>query len=407
MIKSLKLLKKRARITEIPAGWTLVPVGSACSIQNEKRTPISSEDRAASPGEYPYYGPTGVLDHISEFRYDGRFALIGEDGDHFIKYLEKNQTLLVDGKFSVNNHAHVIDGTADCSAEWFAWYFRHRSLRSLLTRQGASRYKLTKEALQSLPILLPPSSEQSRITGILRTHDEAIDITEKLLIAKRSLFQAIASNVFERALTAPSKVCAANEMLATVSERSRPDLPLLAVMQDVGVVRRDELDRRVTMPEGDGSTYKVARPGDFIISLRSFEGGLEYCDVEGLVSPAYTVLRPKVPIDNPYYRHYFKSRSFVRRLDGLVFGIRDGKQIAFRDFGGMAIPAPSSENQKQVADILNTAQRDCELVRQLVGKLERQKRGLMQKLLTGEWRVPVRDRDVDAMAARVAEEAAQ
>src|SRR5258705_13197547 len=131
MTKNFAVLKKRARFAEIPAGWKLASVVSACVVWNEPRTPISSEDRAASPGEYPYYGPTGVLDHISKFQYNGRFALIGEDGDHFIKHIEKDQTLLVEGMFSVNNHAHVIASTADCSAEWFAWDFRHRSLREL------------------------------------------------------------------------------------------------------------------------------------------------------------------------------------------------------------------------------------------------------------------------------------
>jgi type I restriction enzyme S subunit len=143
------------------------------------------------------------------------------------------------------------------------------------------------------------------------------------------------------------------------------------------------------MPDGDTSNYKVVRPGDFVISLRSFEGGIEFSNVLGLVSPAYTVLRPIREINSDYYRHFFKSRSFVGRLDKMIFGIRDGKQIAFRDFGDMHIPSPGIDAQNAEACLLNDVKHQLELNRLRKQALEMQKRGLMQKLLTGEWRVTV------------------
>jgi type I restriction enzyme S subunit len=88
--------------------WPVSTVGQACTIRNDLRLPLSEEVRAGITGPYPYYGPTGVLDHINEFRLDGRFALIGEDGDHFLKFRERPMTLFVTGQFNVNNHAHVI-----------------------------------------------------------------------------------------------------------------------------------------------------------------------------------------------------------------------------------------------------------------------------------------------------------
>ncbi|TBA13898.1 restriction endonuclease subunit S [Rhizobium ruizarguesonis] len=129
------------------------------------------------------------------------------------------------------------------------------------------------------------------------------------------------------------------------------------------------------------------RPGDFVISLRSFEGGLEYSQVLGLVSPAYTILRPFTELVGDYYRHFFKSPSFIGRLDKLIFGIRDGKQIAFRDFGDMLIPAPPLEDQKKRAEVLASVEAELDLIRAEIEALRRQRRGLMQKLLTGEWRV--------------------
>lgn len=127
-----------------PLDWISTTVGDACSIRNDLRLPISRGERATMDGRYPYYGPTGQLDAIADFRLDGQFALIGEDGDHFLDVEKKSQTLLVSGKFNVNNHAHVIESTELCGAEWFYNYFRHRSIKPYLTRQGAGRYKLNK-----------------------------------------------------------------------------------------------------------------------------------------------------------------------------------------------------------------------------------------------------------------------
>ena len=69
---------------DVPSGWKLSTVGNACRSNNTVRHPLSVEERKSMQGEYPYYGPTGCLDSINQYRIDGRYALIGEDGDHFI-----------------------------------------------------------------------------------------------------------------------------------------------------------------------------------------------------------------------------------------------------------------------------------------------------------------------------------
>src|SRR6266567_3721998 len=146
---------KQSRLTFLREGWNLDLVGNACRIRDELRFPISELDRRERKGLYPYYGPTGIVDYINTYRIDGFYALIGEDGDHFLKFAERPMTQIVYGKFNVNNHAHIIEGTDKCSAKWFFYYFMHRDITHILSRQGAGRYKLTKAALQKLPIPLP------------------------------------------------------------------------------------------------------------------------------------------------------------------------------------------------------------------------------------------------------------
>jgi type I restriction enzyme S subunit len=248
---------------------------------------------------------------------------------------------------------------------------------------------LSPNDIRSFQISLPPLLEQRKIVEILRTWDEAIEKLEALLVAKTQMFVAQTTDILERSLRHVDQRRKASELFEPVSERGRTELPLLAVMQDKGVVRREDLERRVVMPEGGNDAYKAVRPGDFIISLRSFEGGLELSQIEGLVSPAYTVIRSNQLINASYYSAYFKSRSFIGRVDAMVYGIRDGKQISFRDFGDMLLPNPPLDKQARDAKIFDAARAEVELLAQQIDALKTQKRGLMQKLLTGEWRVEV------------------
>lgn len=158
-------------------------------------------------------------------------------------------------------------------------------------------------------------------------------------------------------------------------------------MQDVGVIPRSSLDRKVVMPEGSTDGYKLVEPGNFVISLRSFEGGLEYSRYAGLVSPAYTVLRSRKPIIDDFYRHYFKSQDFIGRLAVAVIGIRDGKQISYGDFSLLRLPSPPLDEQKFIGDALNKAEAIVDLHTSELAGLRKGKAALMQQLLTGKRRV--------------------
>ena len=145
---------------------------------------------------------------------------------------------------------------------------------------------------------------------------------------------------------------------------------------------------RVTMPSGETTSFKLVEPGNFVISLRSFQGGLEHSNYRGLVSPAYTVLRATREIDVRFFRHYFRSADFIKRLSVAVVGIRDGKQVSFQDFCSIKIPFPPVAEQQAIAAMLDEAEREIALLQDQSSAFKKQKRGLMQKLLTGQWRVP-------------------
>jgi type I restriction enzyme S subunit len=377
--------------TEIPSDWEVKSVGVAFKICNNLRLPISEEDRAKIRGDFPYYGPTKIQDFINEYRIEGKYALIGEDGDHFLKWKELPMTLLVEGKFNVNNHAHIIQGEENLT-EWFFYYFNQKELTPHLTRQGAGRYKLTKDALSKILCPLPPLPEQKAIAQVLSTADAAIHTTEKLIaqkeLRKKWLMQQLLTGKKRlKGFDGEWKKLGAGEIFKSITKKGFADEELLSATQDRGMIPRTMLDGRVTMPTTGTEGFKLVEIGDFVISLRSFQGGLEYSYFRGLVSPAYTVLKPKKPINEEFYKQYFKSYEFIGHLATAVIGIRDGKQISYDDFCIVKIPNPSIEEQTAIAQVLETADKEISLLKAKAEKLREQKKGLMQVLLTGKKRL--------------------
>jgi type I restriction enzyme S subunit len=171
-----------------PASWNTATVGEVCVIRDVSRKPISSEERFTRQGDFPYYGPTGVLDYIDHYRYEGTYALIGEDGDHFLKFASRPMTQLISGKFNVNNHAHVVQGGPGCLTEWFWLFFLHRDITLHLTRQGAGRFKLSQANLLGLTIALPPVSQQWEIVSHFSLYESEIS-SEKTALAKLRLLK--------------------------------------------------------------------------------------------------------------------------------------------------------------------------------------------------------------------------
>lgn len=181
---------------------------------------------------------------------------------------------------------------------------------------------------------------------------------------------------------------------SVTNKKHNGEFEVLSATQDKGVVPRSSVDIDIKFNEDNVSGYKKVDNGDFVISLRSFQGGIEYSEYEGLVSPAYTVLKPIVPICDGYYKAYFKTVDYISRLNKGTYGIRDGKQIGFEDFGDMLLHYPSLAEQEKIAEILSTQDNVIQLYKRKIEELEKLKKVFMQKMFPqkGEnvpkWRFP-------------------
>ena len=171
-----------------------------------------------------------------------------------------------------------------------------------------------------------------------------------------------------------------NKLFAQINDRNHNgELPVLAITQEHGAIPRDLIDYNVSVMQSSIDSYKIVREGDFIISLRSFQGGIEFSNYEGLCSPAYVILREKRDTDAHFFKHLFKSKHFICELTKNLEGLRDGKMISYKQFSEVLINLPSKPEQQKIADCLGSLDDRIAAEGRKLAALREHKKGLMQQ----------------------------
>lgn len=172
--------------------WKEFYLEDLAEIHNTKRVPLSSMQRAKRKGIYPYYGASGIVDHIDDYTFDGEYVLISEDGEN-LKSRNTPIAFKATGKFWVNNHAHIIKGKKDFHNNLIIHYFRNLDLNEFIT--GAVQPKLNKASLTSIPFYLPTEKkEQKAIVSVLSSLDDKID----LLHRQNTTLECMAETLFRQ-----------------------------------------------------------------------------------------------------------------------------------------------------------------------------------------------------------------
>lgn len=137
------------------------------------------------------------------------------------------------------------------------------------------------------------------------------------------------------------------------SEKGYPNEPLLVASQNMGVVPKNVYGERTVEAQKDLHLLKLVKTGDFVISLRSFQGGIEYAYYQGIISPAYTIMIPSNQLVPGYIKYLFKSQPFIGLLKTCVTGIREGQNIDYEKLKNNKIPVPPREEQDQIVRYLD------------------------------------------------------
>lgn len=176
-----------------------------------------------------------------------------------------------------------------------------------------------------------------------------------------------------------------NEVFEQINNKQyNSNLPLLAITQEYGAIPRDAIDYQVSVTQKSIESYKVIEVGDFIISLRSFQGGIEYSRYRGICSPAYIILRIKGVDFEAYFKHFFKTDRFIKDLNKNIEGLRDGKMVSFKQFSELLLPIPSLPEQQKISDCLTSLDELITAESLKLNLLKTHKNGLMKQLFPAE-----------------------
>lgn len=178
----------------------------------------------------------------------------------------------------------------------------------------------------------------------------------------------------------PWSIYKAEELFKNITDKNHPTETVLTIIQGKGTLPREQAGRNIHYDDASLANYKKVEQGDFIIHLRSFEGGLEMANEDGIVSPAYTILRCKKPHSSLFYEAYFHTDEFINHiLSKSVEGIRDGRQISYEAFKWLGLPYCNVSEQEKISQLFCTFSHRIEKQQQMVDALKKYKRGLLSR----------------------------
>ncbi|MCC9066456.1 restriction endonuclease subunit S [Flavobacterium piscisymbiosum] len=272
-------------------------------------------------------------------------------------------------------------------------YYINEKLRKKISKlaKGSSISNVYNSDLKTLEITLPTLPEQQKIASFLNAVDEKI----QQLSRKKELLEQYKKGVMQQLFSGKLRFkdengedypdwekVNGNVLFESISNKNHnSDLPILAITQDQGAVPRDLIEYKVSVTDKSIDSYKVVEIGDFVISLRSFQGGIEYSNYKGICSPAYIILRPtSEKVNKSFYKTYFKTSSYIKELQKNLEGIRDGKMISFKYFSEIKLPLPSFEEQQKIANFLSSIDDKIESTNKQITQTQTFKKGLLQQM---------------------------
>jgi len=393
-------------IGEVPSHWKILPFMHCLKkVKTLKKMSIPKMDYQES-GEFPIIdqgasfiaGWTNLTDLVIS---DNLPVVIFGDHTRIFKYIDFPFALGADGTQLLYPNDNVLNPR----------FFFYALLNLEIPNRGYNRHY---RYLRKFSVTCPALSTQLQIANFLdrktKQIDELIHITERkiaLLREQRTVLinQAVTKGLDPNVEMKPSgvewigkiprhwEVVRSKHIFGNRNQRGAESEPLLSVTQAQGILPRNKLDYRVWNPEGNIKLYKLVKPGDWVISLRTFEGGIELSEVRGIVSAAYTTMFSRRQIFNSYFKYSLKSVGFIAELNRITTGIRQGKNIAYEDFSDTRIAFPPLSEQKVIGNFLDrkTEQIDTLIAaeQRKIELLKEYRQSLISEAVTGK--IDVRD----------------
>ena len=219
--------------------------------------------------------------------------------------------------------------------------------------KGVKMPRGDKKHMETYSLSLPQIQEQHKIARLISLLDERIATQNKIIEDLKKLKSAIIEKLYKEI---QGTWYSYRQLFSIINERNKllEYSNVLSASQERGMVSREDLNLDIHFERSNISTYKIVKNGDYVIHLRSFQGGFAFSEKTGICSPAYTVLRPNNLLVYGYLSNYFTSRDFVKSLIIVTYGIRDGRSINVDEWLDMKVVIPSKEQQTHIVNVIES-----------------------------------------------------
>ena len=319
----------------------------------------------------------------------------------------------LDGSVSLIN---IVLEPIDGYAQYYHHLFRSNDYIEEFYRNGrgivSDLWTTRCDEMSSIMIPFPPIEEQKKIVAFLAKQISLIETCkcqrERELQTLNELKKAEIASVVTRGLNpnVPMKDSGQIQFgeipahwdsvkmkycFIQRSEKGFPNEPVLCATQSKGVIPQSLYENRVVVVNKGFEGLKLVKVGDFVISLRSFQGGIEYAYYQGIISAAYTILTPKDERNSQYFKYLFKSHPFIQLLQTCVTGIREGQNINYAVLGNNFIPIPPIEEQNAIVEYIeaktNSIDKMIDALKAEIDRLTEYKQRLISDVVTGQLNV--------------------
>ena len=299
------------------------------------------------------------------------------------------------GKASISPVYSIFYPTNLADSDFIGRYFLRKDFigQMIRWRQGVvyGQWKIPEADFLNIDIYIPSKDEQEKIGQILDKVDNTITLQQRKLNSLQKLKKGLLQKMFPKngenipEIRFPEfsdawKQRKFSEVFEEYSEKKHPELPALTIIQGKGTILRDASDRNLLYDKANLTSYKLVRKDDFIVHLRTFEGGFEKANSDGIVSPAYHIFHGK-NTDTRFFYPFFRSKYFIDALlKPHVYGIRDGKSIDIEGMKTISFLVPSFEEQNKIGKFVETLDNTITLQQRKLESLQKLKKGLLQQM---------------------------
>ena len=256
----------------------------------------------------------------------------------------------------INEPCGITDNTLiikpkKVDAQYIYYFLQHLNLNRLVF--GSGQPLITGGMLKKVKLSLGNMQEQNKLTRLLSLLDERIATQNKIIEDLKKLKCAIIEKLYAEVKGTKYSY---RQLFNIINERNKQleYSNVLSASQEKGMVSREDLNLDIQFERSNINTYKIVRNGDYVIHLRSFQGGFAFSEKTGVCSPAYTILRPNGLLVYGYLSNYFTSRDFVKSLIIVTYGIRDGRSINVDEWLDMKVVIPSKEQQTHIVNVIES-----------------------------------------------------